>query len=63
MDRTMSPRELKRLLEAAQMSQKELAKRVGVTQAAVSQWLSGKRKMHPVFGRVIREIIQKKEVA
>lgn len=58
----MGRKELRRLLKAAQMSQSELAREVGVTPEAVSQWLSGKRKMHPVFGKVIREVIQKKGV-
>lgn len=59
----MDRKELKRILERTQMSQTELAREVGVTSQAVCRWLSGKRKMHPVFGKVIREVIRKKEVA
>jgi len=59
----MDAKELRRLLKRAKISQSELAARVGVTPAAISFWLSGRRKMHPVFGRVIREVIQKKGAA
>lgn len=59
----MDRKELKRLLESAQMSQAELAREVGVTPEAVCQWLSGRRKMLPVCAKVIREVIRKKEVA
>ena len=54
----MNPRELKRLLERAQISQTELARRVGVTPEAVCQWLSGKRKMHDVFAGVVRKVLE-----
>lgn len=61
--RNMDAKELRRLLTRAKISQAELAARVGVTPGAISYWLSGRRKMHPVFGKVIREVIQKKRVA
>jgi len=61
--RYMDNKELKRILRKSQISQKELAERVGVTEAAVSRWVSGKRKMHPAFGTLIRQAVQKKRVA
>lgn len=55
----MSKAELARLMKRAKISRSELARRVCVTPAAVHYWLSGERKMHPVFAKVIREVIRK----
>lgn len=59
MEPTMDSKELGRLLKLAGISQTELARRVGVVPQAVNQWLSGRRKMHPVFAKVVRDVLKK----
>jgi len=59
----MDARELKRALKKSGFTQRELARAIGVTDTAVSLWMSGKRKMHPAFGTLIRQAVEKKGAA
>ncbi len=50
----MTPTELKNIMKRLGDNQKEFARRLGVSEPAVSNWLQGKRTMHPVFASQIR---------
>jgi DNA-binding XRE family transcriptional regulator len=53
----MTSRELKRIRRELDITQGELAKRIGAARGTVNRWERGDGKtMHPVFARQIKEL-------
>lgn len=57
----MKSEELKKIMKRMGVNQREFAKMMGVSEPTVSNWLNGKRRMHHIFARQIRELAGKKQ--
>lgn len=50
----MSPQELRKFLIENQMTQTELALKLGVSSGAVAHWLAGTRSVNPTAVKVVK---------
>lgn len=55
----MTPRELKKLMDAMKLSKPELAGELGVHVATVYRWLSGESKIDGPAAKAIRNLAEK----
>ncbi len=60
-DGIMEPAELRIIIKFLGDNQRTFARRLGVSEATVSNWLNEKRTMHHIFARQIRELAGKKQ--